>query len=354
MNPRLRLRSARSYTWKSQHSQVSYHFTRREWVEVNHAGDWEWLTSGAGVTFDEDPVLGERLLGRDVAARFDSGEAKRLLVCRGRGLGDVLLLIPALREWQRRYPESTVGVAVDRGYRRFLSGVAHHTLDYEEAYELAPWDVVANLNYYAERSSQDTVAHRSVVFGQGLGLDNVGDLKLECAALPEMRKRAREMLEGVPRPWLALQTEASTPTRCPPPTKMIELADALSGLGSVVALGGGVCVPPGVRDWQDLRDVELVAGVLSEADVVVGLDSGLTHLGNALGTKCVALFGPGDPGLRVGGQPRCLPVPLWGYGLCESPCRDHRPPTCLQRPRCLIRFPVEVVVEAVRGQLCRQ
>jgi heptosyltransferase III len=43
-------------------------------------------------------------------------------------------------------------------------------------------------------------------------------------------------------------------------------------------------------------DLVMMAGVLSQASLFVGHDSGLTHLAAALGLPTVALFGPTDPG----------------------------------------------------------
>ena len=46
-----------------------------------------------------------------------------------------------------------------------------------------------------------------------------------------------------------------------------------------------------------LRDlsVRLLAGVLTQADLFLGHDSGVTHLAALLGVPTVALFGPTDP-----------------------------------------------------------
>ena len=354
----LRLTGARSYATYSRATGQLLSFKRGQWVPVETDFDWEWLLSGSGMKFDENPYLGPRLIGSEVTKQFDRDPAQRLLVCRGRGLGDVLLLIPALREWKRRYPESTVAVTVDRGYRHFFYGSqwVDQALDYQQAYDMAPWDAVVDLNYYAERSEYDTVLHRSVVFGQGLGLDDVGDLHTEYAVGDDARDQARKLLSQRLGPIVAVQTHASTPARAPDERKMWRLMRALQADHCcVVALGSVVIpVPRGVLDLQGHCSLAVTAAVMEQADVVVGLDSGLTHIANALDCRVVALFGPGNPALRVAGHPQCTPVQVHEYGKCAAPCCDHRLTHCRMRPLCLQRYPEELVVAAVREQLCQQ
>lgn len=348
---RLQLNGCRSYTWKSRATGATYHFERGRWLDIPHDKDWEWLTSGSGMKFVEEPLLGERLLGDAVASRFDGDKSGSLLVCRGRGLGDVLLMVPALREWKRRYPASTVGVVVDKGYRRFFldAHFVDYAMDFHEAYERGPWDVVANLNFYAEKSEEDTVLHRSVVFGHGLGVE-VSDLKLGYRTLEPERKAAQELLRGVREPFVVVRMQASTPTRCPSLEKMHVILSTLVDNGyTAVAMGSKEePLPPNVIDLQASRcSLEVAPAVMERAAVVVGHDTGMTHMANALGVPTVALFGPGDPKLRVAGQSSCHPLELWHYGGCEEPCRDHRRKTCRLRPQCLEWFPVEEVVKAV-------
>ena len=354
----LQLAGARSYATYSRDTGKLLSFKRGDWIPVETDLDWEWLTSGSGMVFNERPNLGPRLIGSSVSEQFDRDPAQRLLVCRGRGLGDVLLLIPALREWKRRYPESTVAVTVDRGYRHFFYGSqwVDQALDYRQAYESSPWDVVVNLNYYVEMSPQDEVLHRSVIFGQGLGLDDVGDLHLEYVVDDDDAAVARQLRSDRLGPIVVVQTHASTPTRAPSATKMYRLLRALQAAHCcVVALGSEVIpVPPGVVDLQGRCSLAVAAAVMQQADCVVGLDSGLTHIANALDCPIVALFGPGDPQLRVAGHPQCTALKLYEYGKCDGPCFDRRQKMCQYEPLCLQRYPEELVVDAVREKLCRQ
>ena len=60
--------------------------------------------------------------------------------------------------------------------------------------------------------------------------------------------------------------------------------------------------------------IRLLAGVLSQVDLFLGHDSGVTHLAALLGTPTVALFGPTEPG-RWAPRGRAVTV------IRENPCR---------------------------------
>ncbi len=121
-----------------------------------------------------------------------------------------------------------------------------------------------------------------------------------------------------------------------PPERVIELCRRLRGDGDVPLLMGpadSAAVAARIvseteapsfvgRDRQDL----LVA-LLSEVDVLVGGDTGITHLAAALGTPAVALFGPTDPALSAPRGPTVVlrhPVPCAPcfYRTCpiDHPC----------------------------------
>jgi heptosyltransferase-2 len=73
----------------------------------------------------------------------------------------------------------------------------------------------------------------------------------------------------------------------------------------------------------------LLPALLSELDVVVAGDTGISHLASALGTPVIALFGPTDPALSAPRGPASVlvhPVPCAPcfYRACpiEHPCLD--------------------------------
>ena len=111
-------------------------------------------------------------------------------------------------------------------------------------------------------------------------------------------------------------------------------------LAAKVAAAAGVA-PPILGPDLDLAEL---AALLARFELLVTNDSGPMHLAAAVGTRCVALFGPTDPRrtapLGEGHQV------LWTNRWC-SPCFKKRCP--LIHHRCLKEITVERVLEVVRS-----
>ena len=82
-------------------------------------------------------------------------------------------------------------------------------------------------------------------------------------------------------------------------------------------------------------------GLVRGARVVIGVDTGLTHMGIAFARPTVALFGSTRPYLDTG---RADARVIW-LGLDCSPCRRH--PTCGGAFSCLRRITVSTVMDQV-------
>ena len=87
------------------------------------------------------------------------------------------------------------------------------------------------------------------------------------------------------------------------------------------------------------------AAVIRGARLLVGVDTGLTHLGFAMGTPTIALFGSTRPYLDPGVPHSCV---LYEPMDC-SPCRRH--PTCGGEFTCMRRHTVEKVADSIQGLL---
>ena len=107
-------------------------------------------------------------------------------------------------------------------------------------------------------------------------------------------------------PWAAINPNASWPTKKWTAEGFAAVGDFLSDHGYQIALVGG----PG--DKQDCGKVKSLmksesldlsgettlpelAGLLSLCDLLVTNDSGPMHIGQAIGTKVISIFGPTDP-----------------------------------------------------------
>ena len=89
------------------------------------------------------------------------------------------------------------------------------------------------------------------------------------------------------------------------------------------------------------------AALIEGADLLVGVDTGLTHMGSAFGIPTVALFGSTCPYLDAG-RPRTVVI---YKALPCSPCKRH--PTCGGAFTCMSDITVEEIVTTA-GELCRR
>lgn len=136
--------------------------------------------------------------------------------------------------------------------------------------------------------------------------------KLDPKALAGARQSLAGIAPKVLRPSLVIHPGAGSPAKCWPLEKFLQLAKAFSSRSGFGSRSGGVVFvlgpvererwPAGtvgeiarryaVLDCPSLIDL---AVVVQAATVVVGNDSGVTHLAAAMGTPTVALFGPTRP-----------------------------------------------------------
>jgi heptosyltransferase-1 len=158
------------------------------------------------------------------------------------------------------------------------------------------------------------------------------------------RKRAREHLAsaGLTAPGTRYAVLCPFTTR--PQKHWLEdrwqaLAQRCLETGLVPALLGGpadaeaaarIAVEvPGLVNLVGVLKLDETVAVIEGASLLVGVDTGLTHMGTALGVPTVALFGSTCP-YRDPGTPRS--VVLYEQLAC-SPCRRH--PTCGGRYDCM-------------------
>lgn len=90
--------------------------------------------------------------------------------------------------------------------------------------------------------------------------------------------------------------------------------------------------------------LDQAAEIMRRAGVVVAGDSGLLHLGRAVGARCVALFGPTDPARHD----LDAAVTVCTVDLPCRPCSEHGQARCPeQHHRCLRDLAVSTVLRAV-------
>jgi heptosyltransferase-1 len=95
-----------------------------------------------------------------------------------------------------------------------------------------------------------------------------------------------------------------------------------------------------VMNWVGAYPLGVSAGLVKQSSGVIGVDTGLTHMGIAAGVPTVALFGSTCPYLETGRDN----VRVIYHGLECAPCR--RSPTCGGRFDCMVGITAEEALSA--------
>ena len=315
----------------------------------------------------------------------------RVLVVRPGGIGDAILLLPALRALREAAPGSVVDVLCEsRNAPVFeLSGIAdrvlradaaplstlralrrghyaavldteqfHHFSAVLAARTRAPLRVGFNvapsrLGLYTHTVPYDLQGPEAAQFGRilaaALGVPSVsllpraGSIPAERLPLPP---------DGLPERFVALHPGGSVPCKRWGADRYAALAAALrdrAGLPCVLvgakedcAVAATVASASGALDLCGRLDLASTAAVLARAGLLVGPDSGIAHLAVAVGARVVVLFGPSDPlkwgpppdrGLALRETLPCSPCSMFGY---TKPCRANACMAALTVDRVLV------------------
>ena len=99
-----------------------------------------------------------------------------------------------------------------------------------------------------------------------------------------------------------------------------------------------------VRNLAGRTDIAAAAALVAGARLVVGVDTGLTHMGVAAGVPTLALFGSTCPYLSAPGRP----LTVLYHGLSCSPCK--RSPSCGGAHPCLTGIGVDEVLRSIPAE----
>jgi len=216
------------------------------------------------------------------------------------------------------------------------------------------------------------VVQRDLDTIRGLGIDVREDVLPEIFLKDSEKAYANEEFKawGLDRPVLGIALGASRPTKIWPLHRFAEVAQKWVGekKGSVLVISG-----PGeeklneeffksVPNHPELREriqvmpscnVRLLAGRLSQLNVLVGNDSGPRHLATALGVPTVTLFGPehppGWPPYPQDKHPRLFIEPL----ACRKNHEPGSPPWCglqdciVEAHQCMTRITADEVFKEI-------
>ena len=185
----------------------------------------------------------------------------------------------------------------------------------------------------------------------------VEPFSMEVAITPEADSFAVEFAKNLSSTYAVLAPFTTRPQKHWIEERWARLAKSLGGETGLraVLLGGKEDEESAERIGRDGDPVPVnlagrttlgqAAAVISRASLLIGVDTGLTHMGFAVGVPTVALFGATRPYLDVEGMPGTV---LYHPRDC-SPCR--RSPTCDEEYPCMKDITVEEVLRAARKTL---
>jgi len=278
--------------------------------------------------------------------------ANRVLVIRNMGLGDVLMLTPALQALHQQWQVS-VEVATYAHYVPLLWGLAGiaagHALGTD--YQAQRFDAIVDLNWAVESGEEMQRRPRQDIFARLLHVRLNRRRPIYQVADSE-RRWARQRLAQWHPPMVGIQVHASCRQRTYPAARIATLTELLQAEGYTVAFLGerwkGLTAPK-VVDLTGSLSLRQAAAIIEQMTAMICPDSGLLHLAVAVGTPTVGLFGPIPPQLRTAGYPHCQAVTA--SGACPyQPCFDSGAAGCDQ-PRCMWAIKPETVLDTVHTTL---
>jgi len=335
---------------------------------------------------------------------------KRILIIGPNWLGDLVFLTPAIRAIRRAFPDGFIAVQVpirgadllkghphldevipfeeSRGLRGFLKWCAwagslrkrrfdavflfHRSFTRAAAAWLAgiptrigyrTWKRSGLLTQGVDAPPPDSV-HKAVWFLkmlEGAGIPSDG-FRYEVGLLAEDRQMAGDLLKN----WgarsedrlVALHPGANWRLKRWPAGNFARLADALAARyrARVIFIGEGGDLPLVERIAREMQTRPWIAtgkttfrqlgALLAQTRLLISNDSGPLHLGMAVGTPVIALFGPTDPKL-TGPLNGVEGATLFGSIGCPVPCYQLRCPVNL----CMHQITVDQVLRAAATYL---
>lgn len=335
-----------------------------------------------------------RLFGNAGEGSLQAAPRSALFIRPG-GIGDAVLLVPALRALMAAFPACRVDILAEkrnaaafllcpglgtvhrydspRGLAATLTGGYDLVIDTEQWYRLSA--VIARL-IRAPRSIGFATNDRGSLFTDPvgyhqteyealsffrllapLGIEPPASLPAPFLAVPDSAacaaKRLLDPLVG--RPFVAVFPGASIPKKQWGAANFRATALALHAAGTaIVVLGGerdraaGDALAKGgiALNLAGKGTLAESAALIARAQLLVSGDSGLLHMAVGVGTPTVSLFGPSDP---VKWSPKGEGHQAFRSASPCAPCSKFGTvPTCAVSERCMDATPAQVAEAVLR------
>ena len=242
-----------------------------------------------------------------------SDEKTRVLFVAWHGLGDNVMLTPALRKYKEQHPDHYIAVA---GLRRFgktlqqlLSGLPfvdqviaelpdawNDFNDYQagvravikKGEEIARAQGFDRIIILPTRRQQGYRLHKIFRFGDEVGVrfEHLEDLQTELAVSPEAEKRVEQFIKSYSRPILVLHTKAGNNPKTLSPQVAEEVVKLYKDY--TVFEFGRKSTSRSILIAED--DMEFTKALIKKADMVVAIDSVVMHIAGAFCKPLLAIF----------------------------------------------------------------
>lgn len=334
--PRLVLTRARSWT------SGPYKFLGGKPVTVDDEGDYNRMMRSGMVT-DPDKrwvsISPKRMLPK-------LRDGSNVLVVRDMGLGDVLMVSIVLRALAEKWPALRFTFATSRPYvplfrdctfLRRVSSIFECDGDYPNTIELRG---------YSERSPKKKSLDRIDLFADYCDV-RLSDYSIPLQITDDELASGRALL-GRPGPagTMVVAVRGSTRVRSWPMEHLVVFAEMAASDGWRVVfadherfqdLPSGSRISNQTAQWS----VGQLACATAAADLVVAPDTGIVHLAEAVGTRCLAIYSTTPPELRLSHYQYVKA--FWARELACAPCYDRG---CREIP-CLTSVSPDAVLRAI-------
>lgn len=328
-----------------------------------------------------------------------SSKVRKILVVRPGGIGDAILLAPAIAALAVKFPDAGITVLAEKRnsaafalmpqisglflYDTFKGFVSLLSCDFDLVIDTEQWHRLSSvlatlvcrgrligfatndreklLSDPVEYSQDDYEAESFLKLLAPLGGNVSFDHDAPFLAVPEggFRELQERSFEQA-KPYVTLFPGASISERKWGGERFRQLVKKLEGAGySAVIVGGRgeaglaseISAGTGAVSLAGLLSLSGTAAVISRSNLLVSGDSGILHLGVGLGVATVSLFGSG---IAKKWSPRGSRHIVLNRNLPCSPCTVFgNTPPCPDKTKCLADISVDDVFAAAMGALGR-
>lgn len=249
------------------------------------------------------------------------------------GLGDVCMMVPALRELQRRFPDATF--RVDSSYGALFAADPTLAMRHGQADHKLLLDHWLELDHTGD--PEFSTVSRVDLYGRAVGVKLAPPVSWELPLLKADEHLAEELVQTSAQPTIAVQLKGNAPHRSIGPKLIGPLVDAVRAVGRMVILDKDRGFGPtgdGIVNLAGRTTPRQAIAVLKRCDAALTMESGVFWLAHLAKVPTVCFFGPTRPQERIWHHPlhpkgiRAIlmnelldPVcpPCWGNGgACDS------------------------------------